>query len=414
MNFFSFITCVLFTCVICIGNVISFDVNPHFAVFSDLQNSLLPQMKRAYVLQNSVHIRYPFCVIAREPTTESNILSWATASLNKWNVPLIGQPNWSVQSIETYQVVPNNGICPVMDNGLRVYEIAVISIDGGWNYAADLKMALGNWGVDSIVVMHELGHGIGLADIYGWTGREPLQQPSAAMNNVWATRGEITQDDIDGIRFVWSLLNGNAQHCPNGYKTGQLLLKGQIVEIGTWNEYFCIKCDHAVDPNCTKGNDDTSGCKNTHENCEYWASRGECAINPDAMLINCCKACSEIDPVDTCVNNNANCESWASIGECTRNPDYMLVQCCDACKNTDNTCIDQNSNCAYWASNNECARNPGYMLTNCCKSCKSGTGTDGSTCIDQNTNCVYWANNNECARNPSYMSVNCCKSCIGK
>lgn len=43
----------------------------------------------------------------------------------------------------------------------------------------------------------------------------------------------------------------------------------------------------------TKENsNDSNDCVDTHKDCSFWASKGECDANPNYMLRNCQKACN--------------------------------------------------------------------------------------------------------------------------
>ena len=88
-------------------------------------------------------------------------------------------------------------------------------------------------------------------------------------------------------------------------------------------------------------------CENNHASCNYWASIGECDVNPGYMLNNCKKGCQVCNQPSTtvttttenpdCKDDNSNCKYWAGIGECDANPNYMLVRCkksCDVCEPT--------------------------------------------------------------------------------
>lgn len=89
-----------------------------------------------------------------------------------------------------------------------------------------------------------------------------------------------------------------------------------------------------------------------------------------------------------CVDNHENCGYWANRGECEANPGYMLNWCKRSCKvcsdsNTE-SCIDHHNNCAYWARKGECQANPEYMLQWCKKSCNAcDDGDDGDVETDQ-------------------------------
>ena len=93
----------------------------------------------------------------------------------------------------------------------------------------------------------------------------------------------------------------------------------------------------------------TVECKDIHPRCAVWAQLGECKVNRE-MLKYCAKSCDacdrrqtyeieddyddDFDEDDLCVDSHENCPFWASAGECKANPKYMLDNCaksCDAC-----------------------------------------------------------------------------------
>jgi len=112
-----------------------------------------------------------------------------------------------------------------------------------------------------------------------------------------------------------------------------------------------------------------NNCKDKNKNCKYWASKGECNINPDYMRPNCCKSCYGYP----CEDKNKKCESWASRGQCAINPTYMRPNCCKSCSR--NLCQNNNKykHCDYWANQNYCEheRYSDFMTLHCCKSCIS-------------------------------------------
>ena len=227
-----------------------------------------------------------------------------------------------------------------MHNKLRVYTIKLSNMNGGnntWSGSNAMLMNLGKWGINSGVILHEVGHQIGLADTYYWINHEPVGQPDAIMNNLWSLNGKLQKDDIDGIRFVWKVLNkkNNGKVCPLGYKKGEY--RGKLI----WGENYCV-----IDPNADPddqdiGNNNTLTDKNQY--CADWARRGECTRNPNYMLPNCALSCSQVtnNNNNNLVDKNQFCSSWATRGECTRNPNYMLPNCALSCSQvkTNNTVL---------------------------------------------------------------------------
>lgn len=69
-----------------------------------------------------------------------------------------------------------------------------------------------------------------------------------------------------------------------------------------------------MNPNTPKGDHvNDGGCRNYHEDCIGWASKGECTSNPGYMLENCPVACEECVP------------PYSFSGEILWNFEYFLV-----------------------------------------------------------------------------------------
>jgi len=89
-------------------------------------------------------------------------------------------------------------------------------------------------------------------------------------------------------------------------------------------------------------------CEDLSENCQSWASQGECDTNAAYMLENCrlsCGGCKSSAGVQSdltagatgaaCVDEDDSCKEWAAIGECDKNKEYMASSCpvsCGICK----------------------------------------------------------------------------------
>lgn len=76
-------------------------------------------------------------------------------------------------------------------------------------------------------------------------------------------------------------------------------------------------------------------------------------------------------PDSRCINYDNNCESYASSGQCKSNADWMYRYCPKACKmcGHDAVCQDvrSSSDCAGWASS--CHSHPDFMHSYCSKTC---------------------------------------------
>jgi ShK domain-like len=83
--------------------------------------------------------------------------------------------------------------------------------------------------------------------------------------SIWADHGECEENSYDMERF-----------CPKSCKVCSLLNDERDLE----------EDDEEDDSNL-----DVVKCQNNHETCEFWASKGECEVNPNYMEQNCAKAC---------------------------------------------------------------------------------------------------------------------------
>lgn len=76
--------------------------------------------------------------------------------------------------------------------------------------------------------------------------------------------------------------------------------------------------------------------KREPEDCQYWASNGECHANPEYMLDSCSGACYDL------VNRDNLCTDYAAQGLC--NQDFMQSNCALACSD------HHEESCLTWAS----------------------------------------------------------------
>lgn len=211
-----------------------------FSTAKDLSDSLLRQIDLAANLQRSNSISYPFCIYtiktAQNAQAEADVLSWATIAMNTWIAPLVGQPGWRVNKATAYRVQKTNSGCPSTDRGLRVYSIEISDMKGANNVYPGFQMHMGGWGVHKLVVLHEMGHGIGLGDGYSYGNGTltPVGQPPSNMQNGWGFNGVLQKDDIEGIRFLWARIRGDRNSCPPGYVTG-----GCTGSRCSWS-YYCV------------------------------------------------------------------------------------------------------------------------------------------------------------------------------
>lgn len=144
-------------------------------------------------------------------------------------------------------------------------------------------------------------------------------------------------------------------------------------------------------------------CKDDHEQCDFWASIGECRVNPNYMLDNCPKSCEECeafldsadDNVDTRNDHGSthdiamlnklgdlNVIQEKSFGEnkiekkntfdhSQRMDEYKkaLFQHPSTTSKTRKLCINELAKCAYYASLGLCEQRVIFMLETCPLAC---------------------------------------------
>lgn len=99
------------------------------------------------------------------------------------------------------------------------------------------------------------------------------------MKNPWNHDGVLQKDDIDGVRFVWRRILGEEDRCPEGYRQGQRLVRGELRDEGPWGETYCIT--------------DTGVCEDSFPGCESYADFEWCQLVPDDIRAGCCRTCRE-------------------------------------------------------------------------------------------------------------------------
>lgn len=114
-------------------------------------------------------------------------------------------------------------------------------------------------------------------------------------------------------------------------------------------------------------------CINTHPNCKDWASRNECAQNPQFMLLQCRQACN------SCISLHHG--SATQIASADSDPQEILLKLAETQRylhqladdsGVENlkTCINKHELCTEWSLGNECEANPNYMRTDCALACQ--------------------------------------------
>lgn len=161
----------------------------------------------------------------------------------------------------------------------------------------------------------------------------------------------------------------------------------------TNEDLFCEE-DFANVTLCTKVTNEklNDPCKDDNVQCSFWASEGECKINPNYMLQNCAKSCKEceafLDPEDHDVldmlnkRSDLNVEQERSYGrnkmEMKKTYDYSsrideyreaLFQHPSTTSKTRKLCINELSKCTYYAAMGLCEQRVIFMLETCPLAC---------------------------------------------
>jgi len=152
------------------------------------------------------------------------------------------------------------------------------------------------------------------------------------------------------------------------------------------------------------------------DECNLWATTGECYKNPRYMLLHCPKSCGvcgnqAVKPMVEDNDDNKYCES----GVCTRILDIHMSDICQDRFQEDPLA------CKSWAESGECYKNPKFMMTECAKSCgvcsalnetSAHLGTDNH-CFDNDPmgECVDHVMNGDCYFESSNMIKKCAASC---
>jgi hypothetical protein len=185
------------------------------------------------------------------------------------------------------------------------------------------------------------------------------------------------------------------------YKSSALNRKRKLVDLTNVPDNCVV--DHNGDVICNDPN-----CKNENENCEYWATIGECEKNPGYMNSSCAKACGTCTPAlgsideDNIINNDVNLDDYSPITHTNSNVEseilkygvaqevagieaektlnimlrtvrYMEELRADPSvpETTFIRCKNLNDLCSLWSALGECKKNPRYMLENCGPACSS-------------------------------------------
>ena len=133
--------------------------------------------------------------------------------------------------------------------------------------------------------------------------------------------------------------------------------------------------------------------ENKHENCDFWAEKGECTANPNWMQKNCAKACQTFQPPEpTSADREQILELVKQYGEpqeaegAEASATLLVIrQTISYMRNfvlrdkpthamsedTIQKCRNRHDKCAFWSAIGECENNAAWMASNCAPSCQS-------------------------------------------
>jgi len=291
------------------------------------------------------------------------------------------------------------------------HKIYIADKDGCWSSVGyqhrTHEVSLSRYSCMSLaVVMHELGHSIGLHHEQSRSDRDKyikiLYQnvKPAEFHNFDIARGQTNF----GIPYDYcSIMQYGPKSFANGKKFTILARDFDYQwSLGSKELTFSdakvvnlmYKCSKhcKVNPSCkspcyTGGNCDcicdTKPCRK--QPCEWYVSKPVCDSYRRYLGIDTGTKTTKPQPTTIkletttptsignfgprCKDSRSDCSSLAARGDCSRSRTFMVTHCTKAC-GLCNNCGDKNKNCQAWANNGECDRNPGYMLPNCNKACK--------------------------------------------
>ncbi|XP_071160641.1 uncharacterized protein [Mytilus edulis] len=196
------------------------------------------------------------------------------------------------------------------------------------------------------IYLHEFAHGVANLGarygISGWFQRLENQYKIAKQQGLLEHNYAISSSVEYFAAGVQSYFNAtDYSTTPNGtistkdkLRTYDPALYQLIEEVWPCHNIYLKRCvasraqeqQQNIHTNC-------QGCKDSHPNCHFWATTGECSKSREYMLLNCkhsCNKCSEQGGT-LCTDSNLLCHDWAARGECNRNPAYMHESCKKSC-----------------------------------------------------------------------------------
>ena len=183
-------------------------------------------------------------------------------AFNAWIQPLQGLDGWRTKSVKIepkvitdikgapcdYLVWDSDYYCKLIDGPQIFYLIKEVGVY--------LRAHVGPRPENMMMVMapeddyntylHEVGHTLGMGDTYEEYGYQKLNEehPKSVMRGEKIE--ELTQDDRDGIQFVWRYLATGLKSCPAGYRQGS-----SDAETNSYGKFFCIPEQTPKRPSCS-------------------------------------------------------------------------------------------------------------------------------------------------------------------